>query len=106
MHRPAASTTPARMPSRAGSSSGGPFDQTKVTESIARSYYDYSGGKEEVRHPWNGETKPNYTGPTPPFEELTTDAEYSWLKAPRYDGKVMEVGALARVLVAYASGSA
>ncbi|HEY4767673.1 MAG TPA: nickel-dependent hydrogenase large subunit [Candidatus Limnocylindria bacterium] len=82
-----------------------PFDQTKVTESIARSYYDYSGGKEEVRHPWNGETKPNYTGPTPPFEELTTDAEYSWLKAPRYDGKVMEVGPLARVLVAYASGS-
>lgn len=29
---------------------------------------------------------------------------YSWLKAPRYNGNVMEVGPLARVLVAYHSG--
>ena len=28
---------------------------------------------------------------------------YSWLKAPRYDGKVMEVGPLARMLLAYAA---
>lgn len=82
-----------------------PFDQALVTESIARSYYDYSGGDEEVRHPWEGETSPRYSGPTPPFEELATEAKYSWLKAPRYDGKVMEVGPLARALVAYASGS-
>ena len=37
---------------------------------------------------------PNYTGYNP-------DARYSWLKAPRYNGKPMEVGPLARVLVAY-----
>ena len=30
--------------------------------------------------------------------------KYSWLKAPRYDGLPMEVGPLARTLVAYASG--
>lgn len=81
-----------------------PVDQAKITESIARSYYDYSGGDGEVRHPWDGETKPHYTGPTPPYTELHRDAKYSWLKAPRYDGKVMEVGPLARMLVAYASG--
>lgn len=31
-------------------------------------------------------------------------AKYSWIKAPRYDGEAMEVGPLARMLVAYASG--
>ncbi len=81
-----------------------PLDQTKITESIARSYYDYSGGDGEVRHPYDGETQPRYSGPTPPYEELLTEQKYSWLKAPRYDGKVMEVGPLARMLVAYASG--
>ena len=33
-----------------------------------------------------------------------TNQKYSWLKAPRYDGEVMEVGPLARLLVAYAAG--
>lgn len=31
---------------------------------------------------------------------------YSWMKAPRYDGKVVETGPLAQVLVAYAQGQA
>ncbi len=43
-------------------------------------------------------------GPKPPYERLDTDAKYSWLKSPRYDGEPMEVGPLARMLVAYASG--
>ena len=55
-------------------------------------------------HPFEGETKPNYTGPEPPFERLDTDAKYSWLKSPRYDGLPMEVGPLARMLVAYVAG--
>jgi len=29
------------------------------------------------------------------------DDKYSWIKAPRYDGKVMETGPLARVLISY-----
>ena len=29
---------------------------------------------------------------------------YSWVKAPRYDGKVYEVGPLARVMASYVSG--
>ena len=47
---------------------------------------------------------PTYTGPEPPFERLDTAAKYSWLKSPRYDGLPMEVGPLARMLVAYGSG--
>ena len=81
-----------------------PLDEANVTESIARSYYDYSGGNGEVRHPFAGETTPNYTGPQPPYEKLATEGKYSWLKAPRYEGRVMEVGPLARMLIAYASG--
>ena len=82
-----------------------PLDQTKITEAIAHSYYDYAGGDSAALHPWDGETKPHYTGPTPPYDAINTDAKYSWLKSPRYDGMPMEVGPLARMLVAYASGN-
>jgi hydrogenase large subunit len=49
-------------------------------------------------------TKPHYTGPQPPYQQLDENAKYSWLKAPRWKGLPMEVGPLARVLVGYASG--
>jgi len=81
-----------------------PFDPQKITEYVTRSWYQYGAGDQAGKHPWDGETQPNYTGPKPPYEFLQTDGKYSWLKAPRYDGKAMEVGPLARVLVAYASG--
>ena len=80
-------------------------DQQKITESIARSYYEYAGGDSEALHPYSGETNPKYTGPTPPYLNLNLDNKYSWLKSPRYDGKPMEVGPLARMLVAYGAGN-
>jgi Ni,Fe-hydrogenase I large subunit len=80
-------------------------DPTKITEAIARSYYTYPSGQDAALHPYDGVTNPKYTGPTPPYQELSTDGQYSWLKAPRYDGKVMEVGPLARMLVAYGAGN-
>jgi hydrogenase large subunit len=80
------------------------LDQAKITEQIARSWYDYKGGDQAALHPYNGETNANYTGPEPPYQWLYTDRKYSWLKAPRYEGQVMEVGPLARMLVAYAAG--
>ena len=43
-------------------------------------------------------------GPTPPYQQLNVDDGYSWLKSPRWKGKAMEVGPLARVLMLYASG--
>ncbi len=81
-----------------------PVDQQKITEYIAHSWYRYSDGDEVGKHPWAGETNPNYTGPKPPYQFLETDGKYSWMKAPRYEDKPMEVGPLARTLVAYASG--
>jgi Ni,Fe-hydrogenase I large subunit len=81
-----------------------PVDHTKVTEYVTHSWYDYSGGNDKAKHPWDGETKYNYTGPKPPYEYLDTNKKYSWLKAPRYDDRAMEVGPLSRMLVAYASG--
>jgi hydrogenase large subunit len=81
-----------------------PVDPGNVTEYVARSWYEYSGGNQTARHPYEGETNPRYTGPKPPYEFLEVDKKYSWLKAPRYQDKAMEVGPLARFLVAYASG--
>jgi Ni,Fe-hydrogenase I large subunit len=75
-----------------------------ITEQIAHSWYDYAEGNEVALNPFKGETKPNYTGPKPPYERLDINQKYSWLKSPRYDGAPMEVGPLARMLVAYASG--
>jgi hydrogenase large subunit len=83
-----------------------PVQQDKITEAIAHSYYEYSTGQNSALHPFAGETKPKYTGPTPPYDQLGVDGSYSWLKAPRYDGQVMEVGPLARMLVAYGAGNA
>ncbi len=81
-----------------------PVDPHKITESVAHSWYEYSDGSAEGRHPAIGETIPKYSGPKAPFDHLDVDAKYSWLKAPRYDGKPMEVGPLARMVVGYASG--
>jgi [NiFe] hydrogenase large subunit/hydrogenase large subunit len=85
-----------------------PFDQGKVSEYVAHSWYEYQGGDDVALHPYQGETKPNYTGPKPPFELLGTETnkKYSWLKSPRYEDEPMEVGPLARMLVAYVSGHA
>jgi hydrogenase large subunit len=55
-------------------------------------------------HPHEGETKLNYTGPAPPYEQLDVDGAYSWLKSPRWRGKPMEVGPLARLVMLYATG--
>ncbi|MBZ5534290.1 MAG: nickel-dependent hydrogenase large subunit [Acidobacteriia bacterium] len=81
-----------------------PMDPANVTEYVTHSWYDYPAGDDKALHPSQGETRPHYSGPTPPFEHLDVDKKYSWLKAPRYQDKPMEVGPLARMLVAYASG--
>ncbi len=78
--------------------------EDEIQEYVSHSWYDYSVGKDRALHPYHGETELHYTGPKPPYEHLDVDREYSWLKSPRWKGKPMEVGPLARVLVMYASG--
>ncbi|MEJ2590477.1 MAG: nickel-dependent hydrogenase large subunit [Candidatus Thiodiazotropha sp.] len=76
----------------------------EIKEQIAHSWYDYSVGKDQGLHPYDGETQLNYTGPEPPFKQLNVEESYSWLKAPRWKDKAVEVGPLARVLMLYAKG--
>ena len=83
-----------------------PVDPAKVAEYVTHSWYEYSDGDQVSKAPSVGETKPKYTGPKPPYEFLEVEQKYSWLKAPRYDDHVVEVGPLSRLLVAYVSGHA
>jgi [NiFe] hydrogenase large subunit/hydrogenase large subunit len=91
-----------------------PFDHTGVTEFITSGWYEYTRGADAGLHPWDGETRPRYTGPRPPWANQAEarngylqdqqDGKYTWMKAPRYNGSPMQVGPLARILVAYAAG--
>jgi hydrogenase large subunit len=64
-----------------------------VEEDVAHAYYEGN----EPKHPWKGETNPKYS-------EWQADGKYSWVKAPRFHGKPMQVGPLAQILVGYAQG--
>ncbi len=70
--------------------------QAKVSEDVTRGWYE----KGPARHPYEGETKPLQENP----KYRPGDGQYTWFKAPRYDGEPCEVGPLTRVLVAYAKG--
>ncbi len=59
-------------------------------EQVEHSYYSSASGK----HPSAGET-------TPLQNIADKKTAYSWIKAPRYNGTVMEVGPLARRMVTY-----
>lgn len=72
-----------------------PLDTNLITEDVTRGWYEPG----ESRHPYQGETKP-----IPAEVTYNTDDKYSWIKAPRYDGRSAEVGPLARNLVAYTRG--
>ncbi len=72
-----------------------PYFRDNVTECIAHSWYRGHW----TRPPWEEETIPHYTAFDP-------RGKYSWVKAPRFGGRPMQVGPLAQVLVGYASGHA
>ena len=81
-----------------------PFDPHKIEEFISSAWYEYSVGDDKGLTPDKGETTVKYTGPEPPFEWLGDNDKYTWSKAPRYDGKPMQVGPIARMILAYAQG--
>ncbi len=83
-----------------------PYDPGKVKEYVTSSWYEYPGGDGVGLHPYEGVTQAKYTGPTPPWQYLQGEPKYSWCKTPRYDEKPMEVGPLARVVIAFARGHA
>ena len=87
-----------------------PRDPDQIKEFVTHSWYEYAGDGDGGLHPWDGETEPrfelgpNAKGTKTNIEALDEGAKYSWLKAPRWRGNAMEVGPLARYLVAYARG--
>ncbi len=77
-----------------------------IEEFVNNSWYaNYAEGADTGRHPWDGETNIEYSGPTPPFEYLDVEGKYSFVKTPRWQGKPVEVGPLSRMLVGYARGN-
>lgn len=78
----------------------------EIQEFVSHSWYKYSQGDATGLHPFKGETELAYSGPQPPYKHLDVDKKYSWIKSPRWQGKAMEVGPLARVMVMVASGNA
>lgn len=76
----------------------------EIKEYIYHSWYKYTEGDKAGLHPYEGETNLEYTGPKPPYKLLDVEDKYSWIKTPRWKEKPMEVGPLARLVVAYAAG--
>ena len=76
----------------------------EIKEYIYHSWYKYTEGDKAGLHPYDGETNLEYTGPKPPYKLLDVEDKYSWIKTPRWKEKPMEVGPLARLVVAYAAG--
>lgn len=69
------------------------YFRDNVVENITHAWYD----GDWTKHPYEEDTTPKYG----PFED---DGKYSWIKAPRFQGKPMQVGPLAQMLVGYAQG--
>jgi Ni,Fe-hydrogenase I large subunit len=77
------------------------YDLDKIKEDTKYSYYIDSDNSKPLSStkltPIDYETYKN--------EQLKKDGKYSWSKAPRYDTNVMEVGAVARVIITYKKGT-
>jgi len=84
-------------------------DPGQVQEWVTHSWYKYPQEQNGL-HPFDGVTEPNFVlgpktkGSRTNIENVDESAKYSWVKSPRWKGNAVEVGPLARYLVAYARG--
>ena len=82
-------------------------DPAQIQEFVSHSWYKYADESKGL-HPWDGVTEPNFTlgpktkGTKTRIEAIDEEAKYSFIKAPRWKGNAMEVGPLARLVIAYA----
>lgn len=70
-------------------------DATLITEDTTRAFYE----NHAPLNPVDGVTAPMW-----PRDGKDLNNKYSWVKAPRYDGKAYEAGGIARMLAAYVRG--
>ena len=79
-------------------------DPVAFTEGVEHAWYEYEGAESDI-HPWAGQTRPRYTAPKvgtqTNWQELNEKGKYSWLKTPKWRGKLAEVGPLARYIIIY-----
>ena len=81
----------------------------QVQEWVTHSWYKYADETKGL-HPFDGMTDPGFVlgpntkGTRTNIENLDEAAKYSWVKSPRWKGNAVEVGPLARYVVAYARG--
>lgn len=75
------------------------FDDANITEEAYRAWYK----DEAPANPYDSTTEVEYTDLNEDGT-LKTEGKYSWIKSPRYKGKPMEVGPLARMMMGYAKG--
>lgn len=85
-------------------------DPQQVQEFVDHAWYRYPNDQ-VGRHPFDGITDPWYNpgdvkGSDTNIQQLNEQERYSWIKAPRWRGNAMEVGPLARTLIAYHKGDA
>ena len=80
-------------------------DPLVFTESVEHAWYAYPQKDTDGLNPWEGVTEPKYTGPKEgtgtEWKTLNEQGKYSWLKTPKWRGKVCEVGPLARYIIIY-----
>lgn len=80
------------------------LDPKFISEEVEHSWFTYDGDKKSL-HPFEGETKPKYTGPkagtAEKWEALDESKKYSWIKSPTFQGKACEVGPLAKYIIVY-----
>ncbi len=77
-----------------------PFDENHISEEASRAWY----ADAEPKSPYEESTEPFYTDLNSDGT-LKSEGKYSWVKAPRYKGKPMEVGPLSRMIIGYAKNS-
>jgi hydrogenase large subunit len=79
-----------------------PLDRKKLAGHVTDSW-SQADSDDVSNEPWKGITEVDDAEPQPPHERLETGQKHSWLRSPRYEGTPMELGPLARMLIAYAS---
>jgi len=81
----------------------------QIQEFVTHSWYKYADESKGL-HPFDGVTEasfaigPNTKGTRTDIREIDESAKYSWVKSPRWKGHPVEVGPLARYVIAYARG--
>jgi hydrogenase large subunit len=79
-------------------------DPAIIQETVNHAWYTYPDEGKGL-HPWEGQTNEKFTAPKEgtktKWKYLDENGKYSWIKTPKWRGKLAEVGPLSRYIVTY-----